>query len=171
MPESVSNSAGICAAICVMSPVILCMPAESPLPVETMVILSTFASGAARARTTSGSPVMQLVDHRGLVPFLIGLGLHVHGLGFGFAFLQDDFGFGFTLRADGGGVAFGFGGEPHLLGARQRFDAAALDFGLLRDGRDQFILAALDFGFLHLDLLFLFHLLDLDLLRRSPAAA
>src|SRR5208282_452447 len=33
MPESVSNNAGTCAAILVMSPVILFMPAASPLPV------------------------------------------------------------------------------------------------------------------------------------------
>ena len=50
MPESASNSAGTCAAISVMSPVILCIPVEPPLPVETIVILSTFASGAASAR-------------------------------------------------------------------------------------------------------------------------
>ena len=60
MPESVSNSAGICAAISVMSPVILFMPAVAPLPVETMVILSTLASGAASARTTSGMLVINL---------------------------------------------------------------------------------------------------------------
>src|ERR1051326_9556177 len=41
MPESASNNAGTCAAILVTSPVILCTPAESPLPVETTVILST----------------------------------------------------------------------------------------------------------------------------------
>src|SRR5439155_17321928 len=45
MPDSVSNSAGTCAAILVMSPVTLLMPAASPFPVETIVILSTFASG------------------------------------------------------------------------------------------------------------------------------
>src|SRR5215469_2330011 len=54
IPESVSNNAGICAAILVMSPVILFIPAASPFPVETIVILSTFASGAASAFTTSG---------------------------------------------------------------------------------------------------------------------
>src|SRR5207249_10213034 len=54
MPDNVSNKAGICAAICVMSPVILFRPAALPLPVETTVILSTMASGAARARTISG---------------------------------------------------------------------------------------------------------------------
>src|SRR6266852_2794919 len=60
MPESASNSAGTCAAIFVMSPVSLYAPAASPLPVETMVTLSTLPSGSARARTTSGSPVMSL---------------------------------------------------------------------------------------------------------------
>ena len=49
MPESVSNSAGTCAAILVRSPVILFIPVASPLPVETTVILSTLASGAASA--------------------------------------------------------------------------------------------------------------------------
>src|SRR5438876_7328019 len=39
MPESVSKSAGTCAAILVMSPVILFIPDASPFPVETIVIL------------------------------------------------------------------------------------------------------------------------------------
>src|SRR5215472_15152388 len=60
MPLSASNSAGTCAAILVMSPVTLFMPAESPLPVETMVILSTFCSGEASALTTSGRLVKSL---------------------------------------------------------------------------------------------------------------
>src|SRR5271165_6782411 len=60
MPESASNSAGTCAAMVVMSPVILFIPAVSPLPVETMVILSTLASGAARAFTMSGNPLINL---------------------------------------------------------------------------------------------------------------
>src|SRR5258706_408002 len=60
MPLNASNSAGTCAAIFAMSPVILLMPAESPLPVDTMVILSTCESGALIARTISGSPVMSL---------------------------------------------------------------------------------------------------------------
>jgi hypothetical protein len=36
------------------------MPAASPLPVETTVILSTFASGADIALTTSGRLVISL---------------------------------------------------------------------------------------------------------------
>ena len=60
MPLSASKSAGTCAAILAMSPVILFTPAASPLPVETMVILSICESGADIARTTSGSPVMSL---------------------------------------------------------------------------------------------------------------
>ena len=60
MPERASNSAGAWAAILAMSAVSLFMPAESPSPVETMVILSTFARGAARARTISGIPVSSL---------------------------------------------------------------------------------------------------------------
>src|SRR2546428_13464678 len=55
MPDSVSNNAGTCAAILVISPVILFIPDASPLPVETIVILSTFASGLAAAFTTSAS--------------------------------------------------------------------------------------------------------------------
>src|SRR6202011_6413768 len=47
MPESASNSAGTCAAILVMSPVSLYAPAASPLPVETIVTLSTLLSGSA----------------------------------------------------------------------------------------------------------------------------
>src|SRR5262249_54012689 len=58
MPERDSNNAGTCAAICAMSPVILLAPAVEPLPVETMVILSTLASGWAMARTTSGMLVI-----------------------------------------------------------------------------------------------------------------
>src|SRR5580704_1931139 len=54
MPESVSNNAGTCAAILAMSAVILFIPDASPFPVETMVILSTFASGLASAFTISG---------------------------------------------------------------------------------------------------------------------
>jgi hypothetical protein len=37
-----------------MSPVILFIPEASPFPVETIVILSTFASGLASAFTISG---------------------------------------------------------------------------------------------------------------------
>ena len=99
MPDSVSNSAGIWAAMLTMSPVILFMPAVVPLPVETIVILSTLASGAASARTISGKAGDQFVDDGGLVVFLIRFGFHVHGPGFGFTFLEDDLGFGFTLRA------------------------------------------------------------------------
>ena len=54
MPESASKSAGTCAAIFVMSPVILSTPAELPLPVDTTVILSTLLSGVASAATISG---------------------------------------------------------------------------------------------------------------------
>src|ERR1700722_3006923 len=60
IPDSVSNSAGTCAAILVMSPVILFIPEESPFPVDTMVILSTLASGAASALTISGIPANSL---------------------------------------------------------------------------------------------------------------
>src|SRR5215510_11300917 len=60
IPERASNSAGTCAAICAMSPVILLTPAEVPLPVDTTVILSTLASGCAIARTTSGMLVISL---------------------------------------------------------------------------------------------------------------
>src|SRR5260370_35613370 len=41
MPLRASNNAGTCAAILVMSPVILFTPALLSLPVDTMVILST----------------------------------------------------------------------------------------------------------------------------------
>src|SRR5205823_11249552 len=57
-PVSASNRAGAWATILVRSAVIWLAPiaAWSP-PVETIVILSTFASGSLRARTTSGRPV------------------------------------------------------------------------------------------------------------------
>src|SRR5580704_18965264 len=60
MPDRASNSAGTCAAILAMSPVSLYDPAASPFPVETMVTLSILLRGSARARTTSGRPVMSL---------------------------------------------------------------------------------------------------------------
>jgi len=94
MPESASKRAGICAAILAMSPVILFAPAASP-PVETIVIRSTFDSGSDIARTTSGMFRDEAIDHRGLVPVLIGLGFHVHRFGFRLALLKDDRGFGF----------------------------------------------------------------------------
>ena len=164
MPESVSNSAGICAAILVMSPVILFIPEASPSPVDTIVILSTLASGAASALTISGIPGNQLVDDGRLVVFLISLGLHVHRLGFGLALLEDDVGLGFTLRANRGRLAFSFCDQALFLGRGQRLNALALDLGSLQHGGDQFFLAAVDFGFLHLDLLLLLDLLHLDLL-------
>src|SRR5437867_5231012 len=60
MPDSASTSAGTCAAISVRSPVSLCMPVDPPLPVDTIVILSTLEHGAAGARTISGNPVSSL---------------------------------------------------------------------------------------------------------------
>src|SRR5205085_2736519 len=60
MPDSASNSAGTCAAILAMSPVILFTPAAEPSPVETIVILSICESGADIARTISGSCVISL---------------------------------------------------------------------------------------------------------------
>ncbi len=130
----------------------------------------------------------QLVDDRSLVELLVGLGLHVHGAGFGVAFLEDDLGFGFTLRANGGGAAFGFDDGTVAFGLGHRLDAAALEFGLLEHGGRQFGLAAQNFRLLHLDLMFLFHLVNSDffgahlllhhvglylvrLIRRAPAGA
>src|SRR5450631_987669 len=60
IPDRVSNSAGTWAAILVKSPVIVFIPVASPLPVETTVILSTLASGAAIARMISGMLVSSL---------------------------------------------------------------------------------------------------------------
>src|ERR1043166_2575010 len=60
IPDSASNSAGTCAAIAVMSPVILCAPAVLASPVDTTVILSMLASGAASALTISGMPLISL---------------------------------------------------------------------------------------------------------------
>src|ERR1700686_1443715 len=60
IPDNDSNNAGTCAAIFAKSPVILFIPVASPLPVETTVILSTLASGAAIALTTSGKVVSRL---------------------------------------------------------------------------------------------------------------
>src|SRR5215510_5297064 len=60
-PASVSRSAGACGIMLATSATTLLAPAPPvPLPVETMVILSTLASGSAMARTTSGSPVRSL---------------------------------------------------------------------------------------------------------------
>ena len=108
MPESVSNSAGTCAAISVMSPVILCMPADCAVAGgddRDLVDVGQRRGQRAHDFRHAGD---QLVDDRRLVVFLVRLGLHVHRLGFGFALLEDDLGFGFALRADRGGAAFGF---------------------------------------------------------------
>ncbi len=145
-------------------------PPQSPLPVETIVILSTLASGDGESPHDLRHIGDQLVDHRGLVVFLVGFGLHVHGLGFGLAFLEDDLGFGFALRADGGRRPSA-SAIQRAFRLRQRFDALALHFGLLQHGGDQFFLAALDFRLLHLDLRFSSPLAGLDRLPRPPAAA
>ena len=105
MPESVSNKAGICAAICAMSPVILFMPAACPSPVETMVILSMFCKRRGQRPCDLGQTGYELVHNRGLVPFLVRFGAHVHGFCFRFTFLENDLGFGFALRAGGGRAA------------------------------------------------------------------
>ena len=94
IPESASKSAGTCAAIFVMSPVILCTPAASPSPVETMVILSTLLQRRRERAHDLGQAGDQLVDDGGLVVLLERLGLDVHGPGFGVAFLEDDVRFG-----------------------------------------------------------------------------
>ena len=131
MPLSVSNNAGTCAAIFVMSPVILFIPAASPLPVETIVILSTLASGAARAFTISGRPLISLSTDRSLVVLLIGRGFYVHGFGLGFAFLEDDFGLGFSLSTNRRSAALSFRDQALLLGRSERFDTLTLDLGCL----------------------------------------
>src|SRR5437660_4143604 len=100
MPVSVSNNAGTWAAILVMSPVILFNPAASPLPVETTVILSTFATGLANAPHYLRQAGEQLVNHCGLVVLLISLGFDVHGLGFRFTFLENDLGLCLALRTN-----------------------------------------------------------------------
>jgi hypothetical protein len=67
IPLNDSNSAGICAAISVMSPVIL-HPDVGPLPVDTIVILSMFASGTKTLSMISGKLVISL-STTSLVPF------------------------------------------------------------------------------------------------------
>ena len=101
-------------------------------------------------------PGYELVQHGGLVVFLVSLGLDVHRASLGVAFLENDFGFRFALRANGAGMAFGFDHRLRLIGFGQGLNALALDFGRLQHGGDQFFLAAQDFGLLHLYLLFLF---------------
>ncbi len=56
VPVSASRIAGTCASILTTSPVTRLAPRLLPLgpPVETMLILSTLASGSAMARTISG---------------------------------------------------------------------------------------------------------------------
>ncbi|MGH9536663.1 MAG: hypothetical protein ACRD3H_01995, partial [Terriglobales bacterium] len=139
------------------------IPDASLLPVETIVILSTLASGLARARNFR-HPGKQLVDDRSLVVLLVGLGFHVHGFGLGLAFLEDDLGFGFALSANRRRMTIRFRHQALLFRERQRFNSLALDFGALQHGCDQLFLAAVDFGFLNLDLLFFFDLLYLHLL-------
>ena len=66
------------------------------------------------------------------------------------------------MRANGAGVTLGFDHRLGLVGLGQGLNTLALDFGRLQDGGDQLLLAAQDFGLLHLHLLLLFRLLDLD---------
>ncbi len=63
----------------------------------------------------------------------------------------------------GCGAAFGFHGDAGLLGVGDVFDALTLDLGAFEDGGDELLLVTEDFGLLHLDLLLLLDLLDLDL--------
>src|SRR5205085_1699743 len=86
-----------------------------------------------------------------------------HRFRFGLALSEDDVGFGFALRARCGSAAFGFGDLAHLIGFGQRFNATALNFGALQNGRDQLALVPLDLEFLHLYLLLLLDLAHLDL--------
>ena len=95
-----------------MSPVILLIPAESPLPVETIVILSTLFSGLASASHHLRQAGDQFVDDRSLVVFLVGFGLHVHRPRLGVALLEDDFGFGLALLLDRRRLAFRFRHQP-----------------------------------------------------------
>ena len=54
IPESVSNNAGICAAIAATSPVILLMPAALPLPVDKITIVSTGNGNSAGMNKITG---------------------------------------------------------------------------------------------------------------------
>src|SRR5207249_2266469 len=71
MPDSVSNRAGTCAAIFVMSPVTLLMPAASPFPVETIVILDSallmnaIAGHDSRDSTSLDAPVPDYAQNLG----------------------------------------------------------------------------------------------------------
>ena len=136
-----------------MSPVILFMPAESPLPVETIVILSTLRQRRGQRPHDLRHAGDQLVDDRRLVELLVGLGLHVHRLGFGFALLEDDLGFGFALRADRGRAAFRFRSSAADFSASasvsMRWRSISACFSTVAISS---LLAAQDFGFLHLDL-------------------
>ena len=62
------------------------------------MILSTPASDCASARTTSGMPLMQLVEHGRLAVLLVRLGALLHGVGFGLAFGAHDLGLGRALH-------------------------------------------------------------------------
>src|SRR2546427_1370577 len=121
-----------------------------------LVYLAERLAEAAHHFRESGG---EFVEHGGLVIFLEGLRFDVHGLGFSFAFLEDDLGFRFTLRANGGGAAFGFGDQSLTLSAGERFDALAFDFRLLQHSGDEFAFAALDFRILYFHLRFALHLL------------
>ena len=112
MPDSASNSAGTCAAI-------FGDVAGDLVHAGRIAVAGRDDRDLVDIRQRTGQRLHdlrqsgdQLVDDRGLVVLLEGLGLHVHGASFGVALLEDDLGFGFTLRADRAGAAFGFHHRP-----------------------------------------------------------
>src|ERR1051325_2114553 len=171
MPESASKSAGTCAAIFVMSPVILSTPAELPLPVDTTVILSTLLSGVASAATISGSAVNSLSMTAAWL-----YSWNASALTF-IAFasaspLAKMMEASASPRARGdaawasASTARGIFSAVASVSGRRRLDPLRFGLGRLEDGRCQLLLAAHDIRFLHLDLPFALDLLPLDRLPR-----
>ncbi len=121
MPDSDSNRAGNWAAILVISPVILCMPAVPDIACRDDGDLVDIGQRRSESADHFGQAGDEFIDHGGLVPFLIGFRFHVHRLCFGFTFAENDIGVGFTLHARGGGRAFGFNAQLFTGGCCQHF--------------------------------------------------
>ena len=128
------------------------------------MILSTLASGAASARTTSGMLVISLSMTAAWLYSWYASAFTFIALASASPFLK-------MISASASPCARIADARPSasddqalLLGRGQRLDALTLDLGLLQHGRDQLLLAAHDFGFLHLDLLLFLDLLHLHLL-------
>ena len=134
IPLSASNKAGTCAAILVMSPVILCTPAASSLPVETNVIPVHLGMTVPpwHVRHHISHVGEQFVHHRSLVPLLVSFSLHIHGLGLCFTLLPNNRRLRLTLCANCRRATFRLCCETRLFRVGQVFYPLPLNLGFFR---------------------------------------